>query len=94
MRPTLDIKTQWEKQIKNTKIKVINYQSKLCESLILNSKILVFDECHHNAAKTVYKLAMLSNTDTIIIGCSATPKRDDGEDMRITAAIGDIVYSI
>lgn len=92
--PTLDIKRQWEEQCQGTKIKVINYQSKNAELLIKKSNIIVFDECHHVSAKMIYKLAMQAQTDAIIVGCSASPTREDGEDMRIQAAIGEIVYSI
>ena len=92
---TLDIKDQWEKQITDSKFKVINYQSKSCSELIKNSKIIIFDECHHVSAKTIYDLAQKdATTDSIIIGLSASPVREDGETMRITAAIGDIVYTI
>jgi superfamily II DNA or RNA helicase len=51
------------------------------------------DECHHVAAKTLYKVGMHCK-DSIMIGLSATPKRDDGEDMKMHAVLGDIVYSI
>ena len=91
---TLDIKAQWNKQIIGTKIRCINHQSKLVEQFVEESDVLVFDEAHHVAAKTIYTIAMKAKSDTIIAGCSATTKRDDGEDMRIQAAIGDVVYSI
>jgi len=93
--PSLDIKTQWEKQVKELQfIRIINFQNKLVIDFIKNSEIVVYDECHRVAAKTVYKYAMKTNNNTILIGASATPKREDGEDMKIIAALGEIVYTI
>lgn len=93
--PTLDIKEQWEKQVVDLPfIKIINHQSPLALELAKMSKIVVFDECHHVSAKTIYDIAMRTYNETILVGCSATVKREDGEDMKITAALGEIVYNI
>mgnify|MGYP006921368903 CR=1 FL=1 len=69
---TLDIKEQWQKQITSDKIKVINWQSKLVDRYIEESKIVFYDECHHLGAKYIFKTAMKIDTHTIIGGCSAT----------------------
>ncbi len=92
---TLDIKKMWESKTKHLDyVKVINYQSGHAKEWVKLSDIVVFDECHHAAAKTVYQIAMEAKTEAILIGLSATPKREDGEDMRINGALGDIVFSI
>jgi superfamily II DNA or RNA helicase len=93
--PTLDIKKQWERQVGHLSfVRVINHQSPLALEIAKISNIVVFDECHHVSAKTIYDIAMKTISNTILIGCSATPKREDGEDLKINAALGEIVYSI
>lgn len=93
--PTLYLKEQWEKQIEDLPyLKVLNHQSKECADLVKLSDIVVFDECHHLPARTIYKLAMSTKTDSLMVGLSATPTREDGETMRIFAAIGEIVFSV
>lgn len=93
--PTLDIKKQWENHnlpnlvvstYQNPKLKDKDYVAKF--------KCYVFDEAHHVSAKSIYGIAMKTTTDTILIGCSATLTREDGEDMKIKAALGEIVYTI
>jgi superfamily II DNA or RNA helicase len=85
----------WTEQItKYPYIRVINYQSPLAKAMVANSDIIVFDECHHAAAKTIYALAMECKTTATFVGLSATPKREDGEDMRVHGALGIIVYEI
>jgi superfamily II DNA or RNA helicase len=92
---TLDIKTQWERQVTDLPlVQIINYQSTLATELAKVADIIVMDECHHASAKTIFNIAMKAKTDSILIGCSATPKREDGEDMKVTAALGEIVYQI
>jgi superfamily II DNA or RNA helicase len=95
--PTLDIKKMWEKKIVDlglSGIYVINFQSPTAKELVASVDIVVFDECHHVCAKTLYNLAMCARTNTIILGCSATTEREDGEDMRMFGALGKIVYQI
>jgi superfamily II DNA or RNA helicase len=72
----------------------MNYQSKKCELLVKTSKIVVFDESHHASCKTIFKLAQATATDTILIGLSATPFREDGETMRLEAALGPVTFTI
>ena len=53
--------------------------------------VIFFDESHHCPAKSSYKLAMKSNASTRF-GLSATPKRVDGAEMKMFAAVGEIIY--
>lgn len=93
--PTLDIKSQWEKH-KLPNLTVSTYQNpKLKDKNYLTQfNIICCDECHHVAAKSVYNVAMKTNTSSILLGCSATTKREDGEDMKIQAALGETIYDI
>jgi superfamily II DNA or RNA helicase len=93
--PTLDIKKQWENhELYN--LTVSTYQNpKLKDKKYLEQfNIICFDEAHHVSAKSLYNIAMKTHTNTILLGCSATIKREDGEDMKIQAALGEIVYEI
>lgn len=95
--PTLDIKKMWEQNIARFDIKgieVINFQSPFAKEMVFRADLVIFDECHHVAAKTLYNLAMCAKTSTILVGLSASPEREDGEDMRMFGALGRIVYQI
>ena len=89
---TLDLKKQWESQIPQN-VTVMTYQSIKDKNILVGYQLLVFDECHHVSAKTIYDIAIKGGF-SIMVGLSATPYREDGEDMRIKAALGEIVYTI
>jgi superfamily II DNA or RNA helicase len=92
---TLDIKRQWVEDINGLPYtQVVNYQNKQAVELAKTARIVVFDECHHASCKSIYKIAMATKTDTVLVGLSGTPYREDGEGMRMHAALGDIVYSV
>ena len=93
--PTLDIKKMWESKLgENDDVRIINYQNPRAATFVATSDIIIFDECHHVAAKSLYNLSMFAKTDSIIVGLSASPVREDGEDMRMFGALGPIVYQI
>lgn len=54
---------------------------------------LLSSNCHHTAAKTIYKIGM-NTPNAIMIGLSATPFREDKADLKIEAVLGQIVYKI
>ena len=54
----------------------------------------IFDECHHAAAKSYYKLSRYLVNTKHRLGCSATAFRDDGNDMMMTAVVGYNKFSI
>jgi len=89
---TLDLKDQWKKQVPDF-CDVINYHAIKDKEMLKKYKLFVFDECHRVASKTIYNIAMKTG-NSILIGCSATPYREDGEDMKIQAALGEIVFRI
>lgn len=89
---TLDLKKQWEKQVP-ANVDVKTYQSIKDKKILDNYKLVIMDECHHVSAKLIYNIAMFCD-NAVLVGLSATPFREDGEDMKIRAALGDIVYSI
>jgi superfamily II DNA or RNA helicase len=95
--PTLDIKRMWERKIEELmmeRVTVINYQSLNAPSIVAAADVIVFDECHHVAAKTLYNLAMKAQSSAIIVGLSATPTREDMQDMKMFGATGPIVYQV
>lgn len=95
--PTKDLVKQWsseltDKRFKDVQVKTYQYLIRHHEDLHTYD-IVVFDECHHTPAKTMYKLGMLCH-NAIMVGLSATPKREDGEEMKMHAVLGDIVYTV
>jgi superfamily II DNA or RNA helicase len=61
---------------------------------IINKYFLV-SNCHQVAAKTFYTVLQNCYNAKMVVGMTATATgRSDGEDMKIIAAVGDIVYSI
>ena len=55
--------------------------------------LLIIDECHHAPCETLYRIAMRVNAP-FRFGLSATPRREDGADMKIWAATGEICAQI
>ena len=54
----------------------------------------IVDEAHIAAAASVQKIGKACVNAHYIMGLSATPYRDDGEDMKIESACGPIVHSL
>lgn len=92
--PTLDLVKQWKGQIKKgDKIEVINHHKLVKNKDKLKEyDIVAYDEAHMTPAKTVYNI-MQSTGDAINIGLTATPYRESGDELKIFAAVGDLVYS-
>ena len=55
-------------------------------------KMIIWDEVHLLPAFTFYRTTMNFKNTTYKIGMSATPRRDDGLDLKIKAGIGEIIY--
>lgn len=55
-----------------------------------SAKLVIFDEVQHCPARTVFG-CLYSHPNTVRLGLSATPWRDDGRDMDIYAMCGDVV---
>lgn len=88
--PTLVLKEQWNSQVPDY-VDVTTYQSIKDMKILDKYSVVVWDEVHHLPSKTIYKIAM-NTKNAILVGVSATISREDGEEMKIQAAIGDIVY--
>ena len=90
--PTKYLVEQWQEQVPDH-VDVRTYQGMKDLSILQNYKIVVFDECHHVAAATLYKIAMKLQ-EQMVIGLSATPYREDGEELKVYGSLGKIVYQI
>jgi superfamily II DNA or RNA helicase len=53
--------------------------------------LVIFDECHHLPADSFYGIAMQAGAARWRFGLSATPWRDDRQDMLLEAALGPAV---
>jgi superfamily II DNA or RNA helicase len=58
---------------------------------IQKAGLVVFDECHHVPAATFYRVASRAASAAWRFGLSATPWRDDHQDMLLEAALGPVV---
>lgn len=58
---------------------------------IAGAGMIIFDECHHVPADTFYKIAMKARGAVRRYGLSATPWRDDGQDLLLEAALGPTI---
>jgi len=89
---TRDLHTQWSEQV-DSNVTIKTYQGIKDYNILKEYKFVIYDECHHVSAKSLYKVAMRC-PNAILLGLSATPYRTDGEDMKIEAALGKIIYTI
>jgi len=91
--PTLDLVRQWSEQVpKNVHVKT--YQSIKKKAYVQQFDIVIFDECHHCAAKTLYKIGMNCKESTRVYGLSATPLDRETDNMKVEAVLGTIIYEI
>jgi len=91
--PTKDLKDQWEKQIDKT-ITVSTYQSLKSKAFIQQFDLVVFDECHNVAAKSLQKIGLNLKPSAITLGLSATPFMRDDDNLKVESALGPIIYKI
>jgi len=92
--PTLDLKLQWEERITTKNVIVSTFQSLKSKPFIQQFKLVVFDECHIVAAKTLQLIGLNLSENAITIGLSATPMMRDNDNMKVEAVLGEIVYSV
>jgi len=69
-----------------------NKHEKLKE-LVRDSDLIIIDEAHHTPAITIKSL-LLDSPNSIRLGLSATPLREDGRELEILGLLGKISYSI
>jgi len=72
-----------KKQNKNEKLK----------ELINNADLIIIDEAHHTPANIVKSL-LLDSPNSIRLGLSATPIREDGKELEIMGLLGKISFTI
>ncbi len=63
-------------------------KAKLIRSMVVNSKLHIFDECHLCSAPVI-RIIGDNITGERVFGMSASPWRDDGSDLLIEAMLGD-----
>ena len=61
--------------------------------LVNNVDLIVIDEAHHTPANMIKSL-LLDSPNSIRLGLSATPLREDGRELEILGLLGKISYSI
>ena len=85
------------KKIKNDEKYVYNLEVKDNHNYVIsgskNDEGIIVSNCHMTPAKTIYKV-MNSIGNAISVGLTATPYREDKEDLKIYAAVGEMVYNI
>jgi superfamily II DNA or RNA helicase len=69
-----------------------NKHEKLKE-LVRNADLIILDEAHH-APASIIKSLLLDSPNSIRLGLTATPIREDGRDLEIMGLLGRISYSI
>jgi len=72
-----------KKQNKNEKLK----------ELINNADLIIIDEAHHTPANIVKSL-LLDSPNSIRLGLSATPIREDGKELEIMGLLGKVSFTI
>jgi superfamily II DNA or RNA helicase len=86
-----------EKNIQNVTVATIQTLNKNIDEFkeyLEEVRLSIFDETHKIAAKSYYQLAYHLKGTEYRLGISATAFRDDGNDMMITASVGEVVYSL
>jgi superfamily II DNA or RNA helicase len=85
-------------EIGKAKVTVVTHQllerrfSKL-KKWLQDIDVLIFDECHHTAARTIYKIAQ-NCPAAFRCGLTATPWRDDHKEFLIEGATGPNIHTI
>jgi superfamily II DNA or RNA helicase len=69
-----------------------NVNEMVWETLDRSDVAFFLDEAHHAPAETIWKLSQrIGYGAALRIGATATPEREDGHDLKIFAAFGDVV---
>lgn len=62
-------------------------------AVLRQAAVNIYDECQIIPTDSLYNVHREVRRSTYLLGLSATPWRDDGNDMYIEAAVGPIIYS-
>jgi superfamily II DNA or RNA helicase len=68
-------------------------QNQKLKEIINNADLIIVDEAHHTPANIIKSL-LLDAPNSIRLGLSATPLREDGKELEILGLLGKISYSI
>jgi len=68
-------------------------QNQKLKEIINNADLIIVDEAHHTPANVIKSL-LLDSPQSIRLGLTATPLREDGRDLEILGLLGKISYSI
>jgi superfamily II DNA or RNA helicase len=68
-------------------------QNQKLKELIQNADLVIVDEAHHTPANMIKSL-LLDSPNSLRLGLSATPVREDGKELEILGLLGKISYSI
>ena len=91
--PTLDLVRQWKEQVSD-KIHVRTYQGLKSKKYIQQFELVIFDECHRVAAKTLQKIGLNLNETAITLGLSATPFMRNDDNLKVESILGPVVFKI
>ena len=91
--PTLDLVAQWKRQVSED-IHVRTYQGIKSKKYIQQFGLVIFDECHRVAAKTLQLIGLNLSEEAITLGLSATPMMRDDDNLKVEGVIGPIIYKI
>ncbi len=91
--PSLMLKDQWEKQVPDN-VDVRTYQSLKSKSYLNQFKLVIADECHIVAAKSLQLIGLNLNEETLTLGLSATPFMRDDDNLKVEGVLGPIIYKI
>jgi len=68
-------------------------QNQKLKEIINNADLIIVDEAHHTPANIIKSL-LLDAPNSVRLGLTATPLREDGRDLEILGLLGKISYSI
>lgn len=63
------------------------------KSIVNSADLIIIDEAHHTPASSIKSL-LLDSPNSVRLGLTATPYREDGRDLEILGLLGRITYSI
>lgn len=78
-------------EVRDVTVAIYNSAVKYIDELVGKFGLVVFDEAHHVPAET-FKEVALALDSPYRLAISATPKREDGNEMLIYEAVGPLVY--
>lgn len=77
--------------VRDVTVAIYNSAVKYIDELVGKFGLVIFDEAHHVPAETFKEVALALDTP-YRLAISATPKREDGNEMLIYEAVGPLVY--